>query len=141
LVDHFGLISGVVVSAANCNDRDGLRLLVNRLTVVGSLPTLIYADHGYTGEALKEWMEAKGSKLEIVGRAKGVDASDGKLKTVEGFRLVPKRWVVERTFAWLGRLRRLSKDYEYYPSSSESWIYLGMTRLMVRRMTRSHFDF
>jgi hypothetical protein len=55
------------------------------------LPKLIYADHGYTGEPLKEWIESRGSVLEIVGRAKGIDSEDRKLKTVEGFVLLPKR--------------------------------------------------
>lgn len=141
MVDHFGLISEVVVSAANCNDRDGLRLIVDRMAMHSPLPKLIYADHGYTGEPLREWIESRGSVLEIVGRAKGIDREDGKVKTVEGFVLLPKRWIVERTFGWLGRMRRLSKDYEYYPSSSESWIYLAMIRLMVRRTARGNFDF
>lgn len=105
------------------------------------LPKLIYVDHGYTGEPLKEWIESRGSVLEIIGRAKGIDREDGKLKTVEGFILLPKRWIVERIFAWLGQMRRLSKDYEYYPSSSESWIYLGMIRLMVKRTANGNFDF
>ena len=52
-----------------------------------------------------------------------------------GFKVLTKRWIVERTFAWINRSRRLSKDYEYLPSASESWIYLSMIRLMLKRMT------
>jgi putative transposase len=118
LVDHLGLISEVVVSAANCNDRDGLQILVDRLRIKGHVPQLIYADQGYTGDSLKSWMKDRGIKLEIVKRAQGICIKDGSLKTIENFVVLPKRWIVERTFAWLGRFRRLSKDYEYYPSTS-----------------------
>ena len=51
-----------------------------------------------------------------------------------GFRVLPRRWVVERTFAWIGRNRRMSKDYEFLPSTSETWVYLSMTRLMLKRL-------
>jgi putative transposase len=141
LVDHLGLISEVVVSAANCNDRDGLQILVDRLRIKGHVPQLIYADQGYTGDSLKSWMKDRGIKLEIVKRAQGICIKDGSLKTIENFVVLPKRWIVERTFAWLGRFRRLSKDYEYYPSTSETFIYLGMTKLMLRRISEGNFDF
>lgn len=55
-----------------------------------------------------------------------------------GFRVLPRRWVVERTFAWLGKQRRLSKDYELLPSTGEAWIYLTMVRLMTRRLVDAH---
>jgi putative transposase len=55
-----------------------------------------------------------------------------------GFKVLPRRWVVERTLAWLGRYRRLSKDYEYHPQTSETMIYTAMTHLMLRRLARNH---
>lgn len=105
------------------------------------VPRLIYADQGYSGSPMQEWTKSRGIELQIVDRAKGVCIKEGKLKTIKGFIIAPKRWIVERTFAWLGKLRRLSKDYEYYPSTSETWIYLGMMRLMIKRIDRGHFDF
>ncbi|RTI39840.1 IS5/IS1182 family transposase, partial [Thermus scotoductus] len=54
-----------------------------------------------------------------------------------GFKPLPKRWVVERTFAWMGRNRRLGKDYEYHPEVTEAWLYLGMIRLLVKRLARA----
>jgi putative transposase len=60
-----------------------------------------------------------------------------KLLPPKGFRVLPRRWVVERTFAWLGQYRRMSKDYEKLPATSEALIYVAMTRLMVRRLARS----
>ncbi len=56
----------------------------------------------------------------------------------DGFKVLPRRWVVERTLAWIGRYRRLSKDYEYHPQTSETMIYAAMTNLMLRRLARNH---
>jgi putative transposase len=134
LVDHLGLLNKVLVSAANCGDRDGLGLLLERMKRDQSkIPTLIYADQGYSGEAMRSQVFAYGSRLEVVERAKGWCLIEQKLKRIRQFTITAKRWIVERTFAWLSRYRRLSKDYELYPSTSESWIYLAMSRLMVRR--------
>jgi putative transposase len=115
--------------------------LVDRLSLKGHVPQHIYADQGYTGDALKDWMAGRGIKLEIVKRAQGICIKNLSLKTIENFVVLPKRWIVERTFAWLGRFRRLSKDYEYYPSTGETFVYLGMTRLMLKRMSGGNFDF
>ena len=89
---------------------------------------LIWADGAYAGEllawvwwALRPWRKVR---LEIVKRPKGV----------KGFRLLPWRWIVERTFGWLGRYRRLSKDYEYLTQTSEAMIRVAMIHLMVRRL-------
>lgn len=126
LVDTMGLVLMVVVHVASIQDRDGARLLLAKAK--GLFPRLrrIWADGGYAGKLIAWVLEACCWVLEIIKRS---DA-------VKGFKLLPRRWVVERTFGWLGRYRRLSKDYERLPESSETMVYWGMTRLMVRRLAR-----
>lgn len=118
---------------------------------------LIWSDQGYVGE-LGEWIQEKlGWRLEIVERTSQKEhhaqmvaiAKERQkagatvfemwsgLKYGRGIEVLPHRWVVERTFFWLGRCRRLSKDYEYLPESSEAMIYLAMTRLMLKRLGTS----
>lgn len=123
VVDTLGLIWGLVVHAADVQDPAGARLVLPKLH--GKMPRLkvVLADTIYRG-SLAILVFALGWKLEIVSRAKGQ----------KGFTVLPKRWIVERTFAWLGRNRRLSKDYERLPETSEAWIYLAMVRLMARRL-------
>lgn len=124
VVDTLGLVLAVVVHAANIQDRDGAKLVLAKLP--GRFPRLqiIWADGGYAGQLIAWVQELGGWVLEIVKRSK--DAS--------GFAVVPKRWIVERTFAWLGKYRRLSKDYEAKTHTSETVIYLAMIHLMVRRL-------
>jgi putative transposase len=89
---------------------------------------LIWADGGYTG-TLIDWVKTVcGWKLEIVKRPKGV----------RSFQVLPRRWVVERTFAWLCKFRRLSKDYEALPVTSEAWAYAAMVHVLARRLGRVH---
>jgi putative transposase len=117
-------VLAVVVHAASLQDRDGAKLVLAKL--VGKVPRLrkIWADGGYAGQ-LVAWVLALGGWiLEIVKRS----------DDVSGFAVLPKRWIVERTFAWLGKYRRLSKDYEAKPETSETMIYLAMIHLMVRRL-------
>lgn len=123
VVDTLGLIWGLVVHAADVQDPVGARLVLAKLQ--GKVPRLevLLADTIYRG-SLAILALALGWKLEIVSRPKGQ----------KGFSVLPKRWIVERTFAWLGRNRRLSKDYERLPETSEAWIYLAMVRLMARRL-------
>jgi putative transposase len=124
LVDTLGLLLKIVVHPANVQDRDGAKLLFE--SVEGKLPRLarIWADGAYTGK-LVEWTREKlGATLDIVKRN----------DDVQGFVALPRRWVVERTFGWLGRSRRLSKDYERTMTSSEAFAYAAMVRLMLRRM-------
>ena len=124
IVDTLGLVLAVVVHAANIQDRDGARLVLGKLVGIFPRLKLIWADGGYAG-LLIEWTRQLGRWiLEIVKR--GDDLA--------GFVVLPKRWIVERTFAWFGRYRRLSKDYETLTESSESVIYLAMTHLMVRQL-------
>jgi putative transposase len=117
----------VLVTAGHVQDRDGARLLLEVLRHNFSRLRLLWADQAYAGEliiwvwALRPWRKVR---LEIVRRPEGS----------KGLLLLPKRWVVERTFAWLGRYRRLSKDYEYLTQTSETMIRVAMIHLMVRRL-------
>jgi len=128
LVDTLGLVIGAFVSPANCTDQDGLMHLL-RLYLAMGLTRLrkLWVDGGYRGEALKSWvLGLKGTykiDLEVVGR------------TGKGFQVVKRRWVVERTFAWLLNFRRLSKDYEVLTRNSEAFIYIAMTHLLIKRLT------
>jgi putative transposase len=124
LVDTMGLILAVVVHSAGIQDRDGAKAVFEKIR--NDLPRLelAWADGGYAGELI-EWVKREcGWILEIVKRN----------DDVKGFKLLPHRWVVERTFGWLGRFRRMSKDYEFHPETSESMVYLAMINLMVRRL-------
>lgn len=120
-----GLLLLVVVPAASVQDRDGAKLLRTKARGLFPRLRLIWADGGYAGKLLGWVQETCGWVLEIVKRS-----DDAK-----GFKLLLRRWVVERTFGWLGRHRRLSKDYERLPESSEAMVYWAITRLMVRRLT------
>lgn len=120
-----------MVTEAKLPDREGAELLIEAVRAFGpQLPRLvkIWVDSAYAG--LVEWArEAMGWDVEVVKRPDGST----------GFVLLARRWVVERTFAWLGRFRRLSKDYEYRVESSEGLIYLAMSVLMLRRLA-AHTD-
>ena len=124
VVDTLGLLLAVVVHAADVQDRDGAKLVLNKL--VGRFPRLklVWADGGYAGQLVDWTRELGGWLLEIVRRP----------PDSHHFQVLPRRWVVERTLAWLGRYRRLSKDYEALPESSEAWIHIAMIHLMLRRL-------
>ena len=97
----------------------------------------IWADMSYRGEKLRQWILANIDwELEIVQKPRrwGWYPEDVEPPPMPAFTVLKRRWVVERTFAWLGRYRRLSKDYEYLPKSSETMIYLAMSGLMLRRL-------
>jgi len=118
------MVLAVVVHAANIQDRDGAKLVLALLKGHFCRLKLIWADGGYAGQLI-EWTRKFGRwVLEIVKRS----------DDMAGFVVLPKRWIVERTFSWFGRYRRLSKDYETLTESSEAVIYLAMTHLMVRRL-------
>jgi putative transposase len=124
VVDTLGLLLAVVVHAAGIPDRDGARLVL--ATLLGRFPRLerMWADSNYSG-AFVDWVRAFGGWiLDMVRRP----------ANQTGFVLLPRRWVVERTFAWLGRYRRLSKDYEASTDSSEAMIRIAMIQLMLRRL-------
>ncbi len=126
LVDTLGMILAVVVHSAGIQDRDGARLVLAKIKGCFPRLTKILADAIYNG-GIAEWALQFGGWLLEIGykpeRKKG-----------EPFPVIKWRWIVERTFAWLGRYRRLSQDYERQPESSEAMIYLAMTNLMLRRL-------
>ena len=119
----------VVVTAASVQDRDGAIQLLAVLRGKFSRLRLIWADQADAGD-LMAWVWAlrprRNVRLDIVKRPEGI----------KGFLLLPKRWIVERTFGWFGRYRRLAKDYEYLPQTSEAMIRVAMIHLMVRRLAR-----
>lgn len=127
LVDTLGMILAVVVHSAGIQDRDGAKPLLEKALWFGWLRK-VWADGGYAGQ-LQEWF-----KTLRVGRAAEIEIIN---KPREGFQILPKRWVVERTFAWLGRYRRLAKDYEVKTTHSEAFIYIAASRLMLRRLAFS----
>lgn len=126
LVDTLGLLLFVVVHAANLQDRDGAKLVFEKAKPLFPSLRLIWADGGYAGKLVTWTKKTCAWILEIVKRT----------DDVKGFKLLPRRWVVERTFAWLGHYRRLSKDYEVLTSHSEAVIYASMVHLMARRLAR-----
>lgn len=126
LVDTLGMVLAVAVHAASIQDRDGAKLLLNR--VRGRFPRVerLFADGGYGGQ-LVDWVFLHfWWFLEIVKRS----------DQAHGFEVLPKRWIVERTFGWLSLYRRLSKDYEAQPATSEAMVYAAMSHLMLRRLAR-----
>ena len=128
LVDTLGLVLAVLVTPANVPERKGLSLLLNRSR--HQLPRLhhLWLDRGYKGVSFtNRILFCFGVVLEIVAR-----------RVEKGFGLQAKRWVVERTFAWLGNYRRLSKDYETLPASSEAFIYLASCDLITKRLARTN---
>ncbi len=124
LVDTLGLVLVAVVHGAGIQDRDGAKLVLEKAMRFGWL-RIIFADGGYAGQLVlwvRNFFRGQGTRLEIVSRKK------------PGFHILPKRWIVERTFAWLIHSRRLAKDYEVKTEHSEAFIYASTTRLMLRRL-------
>ena len=125
-VDTLGLVMAVVVHGASWQDHDGACFLLQRLRAFGRL-RVIFADSAYKRNGLPDWVQATfGWVLQAVLRP----------VAARGFVLLPKRWIVERTFAWLKQYRRHSKDYERNPETSEAMIYISMIALMSRRLAR-----
>ena len=113
----------MVVHPANIQDRDGGQLVLKRLGSRFRRLKRIWVDGGYAGTFVDWARHTFGRIVEVVKR-----------NDLHRFVVLPKRWVVERTFGWLGKYRRLSKDYETLPSSSENMIYLAMINLMLHRL-------
>ena len=130
------------MTAASTGDRDGAAVLLDGIRA--QFPRLGYgwADQGYRGAFLDRVRQATGITLEVVARRDGGmrrswAPAGAPLRVVPRFAVVPRRWVVERTFAWLGRFRRLAKDYEYLPATSENAVYLAMSVILLRRAARA----
>jgi len=124
LVDTLGLIVGVVVHAAGVQDRDGAKRVIEKVRFNSPRLETIWADGAYAG-SLEKWVESfAGWTLGIVRRE----------PTAKGFEVLRLRWIVERTLGWLNRYRRLSKDYEELPRTSENVIYIAMINLMLHRL-------
>jgi putative transposase len=119
-----GMVLGAVVHPANIQDRDGAKLLFEKVKDRYPRLTLVWADGGYAGQLIAWLNDCCEWTLEIVKRN----------ADLKGFHVLPRRWVVERTFGWIGRYRRMSKDYEELEENSEAMIYLSMTRLMLKRL-------
>lgn len=119
-----GWILALTVHAADVQDRNGAKQVLGKLAEGFPRLRLIWADGGYTGK-LVDWVQSTLTcVLQIVKRP-----------SVSRFVVLPKRWIVERTFGWLNRYRRLSKDYEQTPASSEAMVYLAMINLMLHRLS------
>ena len=125
LTDTIGLLVGAIVHPGDVQDRDGAPPLLD--SVRSAFPWLrhVFADAAYAGDKLKGALEALGTwTIEIVKRS----------DTAKGFILLPRRWVVERTLAWLNRNRRLAKDFEATIESAVTWLYIASVKLMSRRL-------
>ena len=123
-----GLPLSIYVTPADVQDRAGARLLLAGLGPLVPRLKKIWADGAYSGKELAKWCEEQGGwELEVVERG----------KEAKGFKVLPKRWIVERTFGWLRRDRRLTKDYERKAQTSETLIEVAMIRLMLRRLARA----
>jgi putative transposase len=135
LVDTMGLLLAVLVTAASVTDAKAARTVFGRGMAEG-LPRLkkVLGDHVYGNEGLPEWTESNTTfRLELSGQDPASQES-GKKKGKKKFKVIKWRWVVERTFAWLGRYRRNSRDYEKLPQTSESMLKISGIQLMLRRL-------
>jgi putative transposase len=155
LVDTEGLVVKAKVHSAKVPDQDGLRLLLEAARREVRWLKHLWLDAGYEGRGKRWAEETLGLSAEVVRRPRkpipeevakvwaeewakeGQQIDWERLMPPRGFRVLPRRWVVERTFSWLDQNRRLSKDYERLATTSEVFIYVAMTRLLVRRLARA----
>jgi putative transposase len=157
LVDTQGLVLKAKVHSASIMDWHGIKMLLCQADVQFPRLKHLWLDSAYRGEDKgKDWVQkALGWSVELVERPKkpapkeilkawaeewakeGVKIDWEKLLPAKGFQVLPRRWVVERTFSWTDQNRRMSKDYERLPETSEAFIYVAMSRLMARRLARS----
>jgi putative transposase len=127
LVDTLGLLIAVAVSAASVPDRDGAVILLLAAGNRGTRPARIWADHGYAGAAWIAWaLQKLGTVITIVEQPRGQ----------KGFTVLPRRWVVERTHAWITRRRRCARDYERLPSQHEAMVQVAAIIQMTRRAAK-----
>ncbi len=155
LVDTEGLVLGAKVHSANVHDEDGIKLLLESARIELSRLKHLWVDAGYRGRGRRWAEEVLGLSIEVVRKPpkpvpekvakvwaeewakEGKEVDWQRLMPPRGFRVLPRRWVVERTFAWISHNRRMGKDYERLCASGEAFVYVAMTRLMVRRLARA----
>ena len=125
-VDTMGLVLAVVITAASVQDRDGARPLLWNLHRACRKVLLVWADAGYGAGRLAAWATAMKMTVEIVAK-----------RDPHAFEALPRRWVVERTFAWISKHRRTVRDYEHLPASHEAMILWAMIALMTRRLAQT----
>ena len=113
-----------IVHATNIQDRDGAKLVFRKIKKYALQLKVVWVDGDYAGKLIAWVNHYCGWKLEIIKRS----------DHVTGFKILPKRWIVERTFSWFENYRRLPKDYEYLIDTSETMIYIAMIHIMVRRL-------
>ncbi|WP_353273268.1 IS5 family transposase [Wolbachia endosymbiont (group A) of Nomada ferruginata] len=140
ITDTQGFVLGCYVGAASENDRDGVKMALDDMKEKYSNIKKMWADMGYQGKYLKDYVKREyGIDIEIVKRppCRFWVHKDTPLELLPqrdpGFSVQPRRWVVERTFAWINRNRRLSKEYDLLTTSTESFIYLAMSKVMLSR--------
>jgi transposase len=127
VTDTQGHLVGLNVHAANIQDRDGAEAVLTSIRALYPWLRHVFADGGYAGDKLRDALAAFGRwTVEIIKRS----------DVAKGFELLPRRWVVERTFAWLGRCRRLAKDFEATIESAVAWIFVAHIRMLTRRLAR-----
>jgi transposase len=137
MVDTTGLLIRAAVHSAEIRDADGAELIFKKVKDVAQRLKKVWADMAYRGARLRQWIaENTNWELEIVEKPRrwGWYPENVEPPPMPRFTVLKRRWVIERTFAWIGRWRRLSKDYEYLTESSETMIYLAMSGLMLRRL-------
>lgn len=127
LVDTMGLLIEALVHTAGIQDRTGGKYLVSKAKTNGATFHKGYADGGYTGKFLELTKEQWDVDFEVVKR-----------NELHKFVVLPKRWIVERTNAWISRYRRLAKDFERFGRTVRNWIFLAMTRLMLKRLAKTY---
>ncbi|MEJ6594481.1 IS5 family transposase [Parasphingorhabdus sp.] len=131
VTDTCGYLIFILVHAADIQDRDGAADVLKAIRYRFPWLRHVFADGGYAGDKLRRALKGHGSwTLEIIKRS----------DTAKGFELLPRRWVVERTFAWLGRCRRLAKDWERSIASSTAWALIASIRMLTRRTARYCYD-
>ena len=127
LTDTLGLLLFAIIHAADIQDRDGAPMLLKAIRHRFPWLRHVFADGGYAGDKLKAALKGIGCwTIEIIKRS----------DTAVGFEILPRRWVVERTFAWLGRCRRLAKDWDRTIASATAWTFLASIRMLTRRIAR-----
>jgi transposase len=126
IVDTLGLVLGAAVQPASTPERAGAMALLAPVLPRFTWLRKLWVDGGYTGEDFAAWLKTHRPKLDV----EVVKRSDD----VSGFKVLPKRWVVERTFGWLMQHRRLVRDYEQTETSATAWIFVAMIRIMLRRL-------